>query len=118
MTIYRHPKTPNYSKSTRIINKFESPEFGQPAVVNWLGWVAWLAGWLDWPGWLADVYPRCDDYRSLPSPALCFPDFPDSGHPPSPIGVFPPPESRKSGERLPRRGAKQHAKRNTQQPMA
>ena len=46
-------------------------------------------------GWLADVFSRCDDYRSLPSPALCFPDFPDSGHPPSPIGVFPPPESKK-----------------------
>ena len=46
MTIYRHPQTPNYSKSTRIINKFESHEFAQPAVVNWLGWVAWLAGWM------------------------------------------------------------------------
>jgi len=46
MTIYRHPKTPNYSKSTRIISKVESPEFAQPAVVNRLGWVAWLAGWL------------------------------------------------------------------------
>ena len=46
MTIYRHPKTPNYSKSTRIIRKFESHEFAQPAVVNWLGWVAWLAGWM------------------------------------------------------------------------
>ena len=52
-------------------------------------------------GWLADVHPRCDDYRSLPSPALCFPDFPDSGHPPSPIGVFPPqnPENLESGSR-------------------
>jgi hypothetical protein len=24
-----------------------------------------LAGWLVWLGWLADVHPRCDDYRSL-----------------------------------------------------
>ena len=55
MTIYRHPKTPNYSKSTRIIIKFESPEFAQPAVVNWLGWVAWLAGWTGWAGWLTRI---------------------------------------------------------------
>ena len=34
----------------------------------WAGLIGWLAGWLDWLGWLADVHPRCDDYRSLPSP--------------------------------------------------
>jgi len=60
-------------------------------------------------GWLADVFPRCDEYRSLPSPALCFPDFHDSGHPPSPIGVFPPqnPENLESGSR----GAAQNSMR-------
>ena len=34
----------------------------------WAGLIGLLAGWLDWLGWLADVHPRCDDYRSLPSP--------------------------------------------------
>ena len=36
-------------------------------LARWLAALAGLIGWLVWLGWLADVHPRCDDYRSLPS---------------------------------------------------
>ena len=94
-----------------IITKFESPGFAQPAVwsTGWagvIGWAGWLAGWTGRAGWLTCTHAVMTIALFLDLLSR-FPDFLDSGpplfSPSSPIGVFPPPKSRKSGERLPGR---------------
>jgi hypothetical protein len=71
----------------------------------WAGLIGWLAGWTGWAGWLTcahDLMTMAFFFSSIG----CFLDFPDSGYLSSPLESFPYPESRKSGERFPKRGGR------------
>jgi hypothetical protein len=66
----------------------------------------WLAAWAGLIGWLADVPPRCDDYRSVPCPFPALQIFLILATSLLLYRVFPPQNPGKSGERFAKRGGK------------